>query len=149
MVGHPDPHPAVLDVHVDQVPRAVGREPGHPHQVQVLAELVLGDPEEGRHVRQPGPRVRDEVGDDLEEPAEALLLDELKLRRLANVRLVETIFEKKILPRRILVGRDEAYEVLSPLARALGEPGLVQRVKRLKLLEEVRWSMGEFMRGRR
>ncbi|MCL6613621.1 MAG: hypothetical protein K6U03_03195 [Firmicutes bacterium] len=143
-----------------------------------------------------------------EEPAEALLLDELKLRRLAKGRfkregeweidyfylpapiqerpgerpyfplcivivdavkglivgnrlasrasldaemaelVMETISEKKILPRRILVEREEAYETLAPFARALRDPGLLQHVKRLKLMEEVRRSLKDFMQNR-
>lgn len=62
--------------------------------------------------------------------------------------VMDTILGCKVMPRLILVAQEEACATLASLARTLGDPGLVQRVKRLKLMEEIRQSLKDFMQGR-
>ena len=42
-----DGHPVAVERHVDQVARAVAGQAAHPEQLQVLAQLLLGDAQVG------------------------------------------------------------------------------------------------------
>ncbi|MGQ9780352.1 MAG: DUF6930 domain-containing protein [Bacillota bacterium] len=57
--------------------------------------------------------------------------------------VMATISEKKTLPERLFVRRKETYEVLSPLAEALGEPELLRQAEELMLIDYFRAFLKE------
>jgi len=57
--------------------------------------------------------------------------------------VMATILEKKTFPERLFVRRKETYEVLSPLAEALGEPELLRQAEELMLIDYFRAFLKE------
>ncbi|MEA2020844.1 MAG: hypothetical protein U9N08_00025 [Candidatus Caldatribacteriota bacterium] len=74
---------------------------------------------------------------DLAKPAESMSEFQVNFFKLAE--------KRKILPREILVKKEETIKLLEPIASELGIN--VRRVKELKMLEEAQASMSKFMTG--
>ncbi len=73
VLGHRDPDAIVLvDVHLDEVARSVRRQAGHEQQVEVAPELIGGNVERARHLRQLAPRMLHQERHDHEHPAQPL-----------------------------------------------------------------------------
>ena len=69
-LGVVDEDLAAVPGHVDQVAGGVAGQPAHPHQLQVVDELLLAQPEHLRHLGDLGARVRHQVGHQREQPGQ-------------------------------------------------------------------------------
>jgi hypothetical protein len=70
VLGEPDPHVPVDDLHLDETVRCVGREPAHRQQLQIVLQLLLGDPESPCDLGQRGSRVIGDPGHEREHTPE-------------------------------------------------------------------------------